>query len=75
MATEPSEVGVQLDEHHLPETNGRLSVCRRCGARTDSPDGGHHLVSEARAVRSSEWLVAQARLRDIETARLQRADR
>jgi hypothetical protein len=69
-----SDVGAQLDEHHLPETNGRMSVCRRCGAQTDSPTGVHHQVSEGRALRSSEWLIAQARLRDIETARMMRAN-
>ena len=38
----PSEalhLAAQLDEHHTPETNGRIPVCRRCGARTDSPTG------------------------------------
>ena len=36
---ESSDVAAQLDQHHLPETNGRIAVCRRCGARTDSPAG------------------------------------
>jgi hypothetical protein len=74
MTAGSSDVGAQLDEHHLPETNGRMSVCRRCGAQTDSPDGVHHVVSESRSIRSSEWLIAQARLRDIETARIMRAN-
>ena len=62
----------QLDEHHAPETNGRIPVCRRCGARTDSPAGLHHVVAESQVARSNEWLVAQSRLRDIESARSQR---
>jgi hypothetical protein len=70
---EVGQVGAQLDEHHAPETNGRMSVCRRCGSRTDSPAGLHHVVHESQLVRSSDWLVAQARLRDIENARLLRA--
>jgi hypothetical protein len=72
--SDPSNVGAQLDAHHSPETNGRMSVCRRCGARTDTPAGEHHVVTESQTVRSSEWLIAQARLRDIETARTMRAN-
>ena len=62
-------VGIQLDQHHAPETNGRMSVCRRCGARTDSPNGEHHILHEAQVGRSSDWLTAQARMRDIERAK------
>jgi hypothetical protein len=58
-------VAAQLDEDHAPETNGRIPVCRRCGARTDGPTGMHHVIQEGRVNRSSEWLVAQSRLRDI----------
>jgi len=36
-SSEASYVGSQLDEHHAPETNGRMSVCRRCGTSTDGP--------------------------------------
>jgi hypothetical protein len=64
-SSESLQVAAQLDEHHAPETNGRIPVCRKCGARTDGPEGAHHLIAEGRAVRSSEWLVAQSRLRDI----------
>jgi hypothetical protein len=67
------DVATQLDAHHLPETNGRIPVCRRCGARTDDVVGSHHIVSEGQAVRSSEWLDAQARLWQIEQARIARA--
>ena len=69
---ESSDVAAQLDQHHLPETNGRIAVCRRCGARTDSPAGLHHVLQEGQASRSAEWLTAQLRLRDIEHARLLR---
>ncbi len=64
-SSECLQVASQLDEHHAPETNGRIPVCRKCGARTDGPDGAHHLLAEARVGRSSEWLLAQSRLRDI----------
>jgi len=67
------DVATQLDAHHLPETNGRISVCRRCGARTDDLAGSHHIVGENTATRSSEWLDAQARLWHIEQARSARA--
>jgi hypothetical protein len=69
---EPSDVAAQLDQHHLPETNGRIAVCRRCGARTDSPTGLHHVVSDGRVSRSAEWLTAQSRLRDIADSKLLR---
>ena len=62
---ESSEVAAQLDQDHLLETNGRIAACRRCGARTDSPTGLHHVLLESQATRSAEWLTAQARLRDI----------
>ncbi len=64
-APESLQVAAQLDEDHAPETNGRIPVCRRCGARTDGPTGMHHVIQEGRVGRSSEWLVAQSRLRDI----------
>ena len=41
-STQATHIGTQLDEHHSPETNGRMSVCRRCGAQTDDPMGLHH---------------------------------
>ena len=67
------DVARQLDTDHLPETNGRIPVCHRCGARTDDVVGSHHILSEAQVARSNEWLVAQARLRQIEQARMARA--
>jgi hypothetical protein len=71
-SAESSDVAAQLDKDHLPETNGRIAVCRRCGARTDSPAGLHHVLSEGREARSAEWLSAQSRLRDIEHSKLLR---
>jgi hypothetical protein len=64
-SSECVQVATQLDEDHAPETNGRIPVCRRCGARTDGPTGTHHVIQEGRVSRSSDWLVAQSRLRDI----------
>jgi hypothetical protein len=67
--TELINVGIQLDAHHAPETNGRMSVCRRCGGRTDGPAGEHHVLHETQERRSADWLTAQARLRDIDRAK------
>jgi hypothetical protein len=60
--------GSQLDEHHAPETNGRMSVCRVCGTLTDGPVGLHHLPDERQVARSNEWLVAQSQLKHIHRA-------
>jgi hypothetical protein len=70
--TECLHVAAQLDEHHTPDTNGRIPVCHTCGARTDGPMGEHHLIAESRVSRSTEWLVAQSRLQDIAQARVLR---
>lgn len=72
ISPESADVAAQLDQHHLPETNGRIPVCRRCGARTESPTGLHHVLQEAQVTRSAEWLTAQARLRDIAHSKLRR---
>ena len=69
---ESLHLAAQLDQHHAPETNGRIPVCRRCGARTDGPTGTHHVLQEGREGRSREWLVAQSRLADIAQAQLLR---
>jgi hypothetical protein len=69
VAPEVSILGARLDEHHSPETNGRMAVCRRCGAQTDSPQGSHHVPSEGRLARSEEWLDVQKRTRRIDDAR------
>ena len=71
-SSEALHLAAQLDEHHVPETNGRIPVCRRCGARTDSPTGARHVLQEGREERASDWLIAQSRLRDIAQAKLLR---
>jgi hypothetical protein len=73
--TSMDEAGAQLDEHHVPETNGRMSVCRRCGSRTDGPNGLHHTPAERQVVRSHTWLLAQARISHIDRTREQRDNR
>ena len=69
LAPDESTVGAQLDEHHVPETNGRMSVCRRCGALTDTPAGAHHAPHQRQVDRSIDWLNAQARAQLIDRAR------
>jgi hypothetical protein len=69
---ESSDIAVQLDQHHLPETNGRIAVCRRCGARTDSPAGLHHAPQTSQVGKSVDWLTAQSRLSDIARSKLLR---
>jgi hypothetical protein len=59
---EALQLGTRLDEHHLPETNGRMAVCRRCGSFTDGPKGKHAL-RERQLARISQWLDTQARIR------------
>jgi hypothetical protein len=71
-SSKSSNRAAQLDEHHAPETNGRIPVCRRCGARTESPAGVHHVLQEGREKRSSDWLIAQSRLRDIAQSQMLR---
>jgi hypothetical protein len=73
ISTASQHVASQLDAHHHPETNGRIAVCHRCGCRTDSVGGGHHVVGEGSVTRSSAWLVADARLASIEQARIMRS--
>ncbi len=71
-SSECLQVAAQLDEHHMPETNGRIPVCHTCGARTDGPTGLHHVLEESRLHRSTEWLDAQSRLRAIKRSQAQR---
>ena len=66
------DTGSRLDQDHAPETNGRMAVCRRCGSRTDGPDGGHHLPSEGQAARIREWLVAESQRVHIDRVRASR---
>jgi hypothetical protein len=69
VSPEASTLGARLDENHSPETNGRMAVCRRCGAQTESPQGRQHVPNERRLARSEEWLDAQKRTRHIGDAR------
>jgi hypothetical protein len=68
VSPEASILGARLDEDHPPETNGRMAVCRRCGAQTESPQGQQHVPNERRLARSEEWLDAQKRARRIDDA-------
>jgi len=61
--------GSQLDQHHAPETNGRMSVCRRCGSQTDGPAGRHHMPSERQMTRIGEWLAAESKRMHINRVR------
>ncbi|HVB92473.1 MAG TPA: hypothetical protein VND70_10300 [Acidimicrobiales bacterium] len=70
---EDASIGYRLDQHHAPETNGRMSVCRRCGGLTDGPVGLHHLPHVSQVNRSEDWLTAQARIREIDRAKDLRA--
>jgi hypothetical protein len=72
-SAESSHVGAQLDADHAPETNGRMSVCRRCGILTDSPLGLSHAPHPSQVGRATEWLIAQSRLRQIDRAKEMRA--
>ncbi len=72
-SSECLQVAAQLDEDHAPDTNGRIPVCHICGARTEGPSGGHHVLQPGTVDRSSQWLVAQSRQRDIDHARMLRA--
>ena len=65
------QLGSRLDEDHAPETNGRMSVCRRCGAQTDGPEGPH-LPNERKLERALQWLDAQSRSSGIDRARSRR---
>jgi hypothetical protein len=69
VSPEVTSVGARLDEHHPPETNGRMAVCRRCGSQTDDPLGRQHVPREGQVTRSSKWLDMQLRLSRIESAR------
>jgi hypothetical protein len=64
-----AELGLRLDKDHLPETNGRMAVCRRCGATTDGPLGQRHLPSGRQVARASRWLDEQALVSRVAQAR------
>lgn len=62
-----SELGARLDEHHTPETNGRMAICRRCGGVTDGPEGRHN-PHACQIDRLAGWLEGQSRLAGIARA-------
>jgi hypothetical protein len=65
---EALQMGSRLDKHHAPETNGQMSVCRRCGARTDGPKG-LHLPDQRQLERALRWLDAQSLSSGIDRAK------
>ena len=71
VSPEARQLGSRLDEHHAPETNGRMSVCRRCGAQTDGPKG-LHIPDERQLARAMRWLDAQSLSSGIDRARNRR---
>ncbi|HEX3795338.1 MAG TPA: hypothetical protein VG226_07645 [Acidimicrobiales bacterium] len=54
-----SQVSIQLDEDHAPETNGRMPICRRCGFRTEENRSRHAATDEHQA-KAGRWLDSQA---------------
>jgi hypothetical protein len=65
---EALQMGSRLDKHHVPETNGRMSVCRRCGAQTDGPKG-LHIPDEQQLERALRWLDAQSLSSGVDRAK------
>jgi len=72
ISPDASLLGARLDEHHSPETNGRMAVCRRCGAQTNDAEGRRHAPDERRLARSDDWLTMQARI-DMQKMLMERA--
>ncbi|HEY3942336.1 MAG TPA: hypothetical protein VGL60_07605 [Acidimicrobiales bacterium] len=67
---DPSQLSARLDEHHHPETNGRMQVCRRCGFRVSGALGEErHTLAEDRPQRATRWLDDQARTSQIAHAK------
>jgi hypothetical protein len=62
ISLQPSDLGARLDEDHLPETNGRMAVCRRCGIMTESSEGRQHRPAERQLAQANEWLDLQTRM-------------
>ena len=67
-AYEASRLGTRLDEDHVPETNGRMAVCRRCGFRTAGVTSDRHLPGETQQASANRWLDAQAQARRVAKA-------
>jgi hypothetical protein len=55
------DLAARLDDHHLPETNGRMAVCRRCGGMTDVP-GERHRPVPRQSDQLAAWLERQRQL-------------
>ena len=68
VSPEALQMGSRLDKHHFPETNGWMPVCRRCGARTDGPEGPH-IPNERQLERALRWLDAQSLSSGIDRAK------
>ena len=66
--------GSQLDQNHPPETNGRMSVCRRCGSQTDGPSGARHMPADRQITRVREWLIAESTKTHIDRVRRARGE-
>lgn len=54
-----ASIAARLDADHVPETNGRMAICRRCGTRTDGPSG-NHMPSEQQLAQTDHWLDIRA---------------
>ena len=60
-----SGVGARLDKDHAAETNGRMSICRKCAVYTNGPLGGH-TPNDKQLAKAEKWLdgrVLNARLK------------
>jgi hypothetical protein len=66
--SDASQVSIQLDEDHAPETNGRMPVCRRCGFRTEETSSRHAATDEYQA-KVGQWLDSQALASRVAKAR------
>jgi hypothetical protein len=66
-----ADVGARLDQDHAPETNGRMSICRKCGLYTNAASGGH-APNDNQLASAEKWL--DGRVLDARLAR-SRADR
>jgi hypothetical protein len=66
ISEQASNLGSRLDDDHLPETNGRMAVCRRCGSHTETPEGLKHAPDERQLTKSNEWLDMQDRASRIQ---------
>jgi hypothetical protein len=69
MVDELSQLVERLDGDHLPETNGRMAVCRKCGFRSVSMQGEHHVLLEGQAARAIGWLGGRATANRLSKAR------